>query len=540
MKNININSNKNLAMLDDIQIKHLMECFNMYRVSYRDIYISNNRKLESISDIYINKNSVFNFNILNDSIINKIKSVNVFNPRIIDIYNNVILKNLLRNNEYDNNKSFERYLSRVNIRYINKHAPSLYAYRYNLKDLYVGADLKELDQIMRHDIMRGDSKLFEKYSVQDIYINNLELKALYLNKRKYMYYENKYKYFSGLSTKFMDKYKNKFVIPYGNAQIYKFDFYMLRKIGTWNAFKYISYYVSKAGALSLYKMKQYMLSKDGALSIYKEFQNLLQKTELPIFKYKEHYLSKSYWYDIFKQHEYMFGKSNEYIFKSHYDEKSLEVTKRWWWLNPTDSRDSLIIPNVDFIYDSYLLNNKDFEYLRFTNHPIGWGTSWGMDFNIPSYAVSIEIMLDLVNILIMIWHDNVQGWLCCTGKEGIQFVMELLYDWYTLDTSKPNTDYYRAYRWIRWEAEKAYFLNLDNGLQAIGVLISNLIDYLKNHHFDIVPLWRNPKAMDIERNFNRLAQNGDLMKISDKTKGKRYYYIENKNENKKNILGDDV
>lgn len=119
----------------------------------------------------------------------------------------------------------------------------------------------------------------------------------------------------------------------------------------------------------------------------------------------------------------------------------------------------------------------------------------------------------------------------------MQLIMELLYDWYILETSNHNADYYRAYRWIRWEAEKVYFLNLNNGLQAVGVLIANLIDYLKQHHFNLVPLWRNPKAMDIERSFNRIAQNGDLMKGLNKVKGKRYYYIETQNVEKKNIFG---
>jgi hypothetical protein len=127
--------------------------------------------------------------------------------------------------------------------------------------------------------------------------------------------------------------------------------------------------------------------------------------------------------------------------------------------------------------------------------------------------------------------------MCSTGKESMQFIMELIYDWYTLETSMPNPDYYRAYRWIRWEAEKVYFLNLDTGLQAVGTLIANLIGYLKNHEFNLVPLWRNPKAMDIERNFNKVAQNGDLMKVLDKIKGERYYYIETQNVEKKNIFG---
>ena len=74
-------------------------------------------------------------------------------------------------------------------------------------------------------------------------------------------------------------------------------------------------------------------------------------------------------------------------------------------------------------------------------------------------------------------------------------------------------------------------------MQAVGTLIANLIGYLKNHEFNLVPLWRNPKAMDIERNFNKVAQNGDLMKVLDKIKGERYYYIETQNVEKKNIFG---
>lgn len=264
-------------------------------------------------------------------------------------------------------------------------------------------------------------------------------------------------------------------------------------------------------------------------------ENLIQ-----IFTQNEKQLSEFLIIDILRLNElYIKNYTEKEIFKPGKN-KFIDIIKRWWWLNSTDPGDNLIIPNKDFCYNQEFLNNEAYEYLRFKNHPIGWGNTWGIDCNTPNYSVSIEIMLDLVNILIMIWHDNVQGWLCCSGKESMQFIMELLYDWYTLETSKPNSDYYRAYRWIRWEAEKVYFLNLNTGLQAIGVLIANLIAYLKNHHFNTVPLWRNPKAMDIERNFNRIAQNGDIIESLNKTKGRRYYYIDTQNIEKKNILGDDT
>ncbi len=69
------------------------------------------------------------------------------------------------------------------------------------------------------------------------------------------------------------------------------------------------------------------------------------------------------------------------------------------------------------------------------------------------------------------------------------------------------------------------------------MLFANLIDYMKYHYFDVVPLWRNLKYMDIERQFNRVATNGDIIKILDKVKGNRHYMIETQNFEKKNILG---
>ena len=51
---------------------------------------------------------------------------------------------------------------------------------------------------------------------------------------------------------------------------------------------------------------------------------------------------------------------------------------------------------------------------------------------------------------------------------------------------------------------------------------------MRIHHFNIVPLWRNLRYMDIERQSNRQAINEDLIKPLDKNKGKRHYLLENK------------
>jgi len=287
--------------------------------------------------------------------------------------------------------------------------------------------------------------------------------------------------------------------------------------------KYYNRYLDREAITSIQKDNEKYLDYIPLINIYKQI--------------KKDLLDLTIW-DIYKEHDRQLqGTLIKDIYKVG-NNKFIEVTQRWWWLRPTAPTDRIIVPNKDYARMKELLENANYEYLRYNEHPIEWGKQWGIDYNIPPYAVSIEIMLDLINILIMIWHKNTQGWLCCSGKEAMQFIMELLYDWYTMETSTPNTDYIRAYRWIRWEAEKVYFLNTENGLQAIGILIANLIDYMKYHHFDLVLLWRNPKAMDIERNFNKIATNGDIMKDLDKLKGNRHYYIETQNFERKNIFGE--
>lgn len=334
--------------------------------------------------------------------------------------------------------------------------------------------------------------------------------------------------------------RNVCMYRYSYRNAFKDVNYLLHKINIVPIFKNnFSKSVKKDTRRDIYYNIATMLSRDKVANINKVFDIYLNNMKfISIYRQIEKALLNVSIINIFKNESYSLSiGSSRGIYKEGNHNKFINIVKRWWWLNPTEPKDSIIIPNKDFHYNQELLNNLYYEYLRYNNHPIEWGTGWGIDWNIPAYAVSIEIMLDIVNILIMVWHDNVQGWLCCSGKESMQFIMELLYDWYTLGTSKPNADYYRAYRWIRWEVEKVYFLNLDTGLQAVGVFIANIIEYLKNHEFNLVPLWRNPKAMDIERNFNRVARNGDLMKTLDKVKGKRYYYIEMENIENKNIFG---
>lgn len=384
--------------------------------------------------------------------------------------------------------------------------------------------------------------MFSRIGLRDINFNVADKK---LNKRINIKNINKVETYKGIHR--IIKYR--IIKSLYNRSLREYSYKDINKI-------YSHLYLKKIVFKSIVKhFNSKFLNRRSEKNIYsKSYIGILKEIKIDVFKLTYRGLDKIRIWNIYNRpvEKIIDDVSNIEVIKAYYyyirnelknelykekNSKYIEVIKRWWWLNPTEPKDSIIIPNKDFNYNQELLNNPYYEYLRFPNHPIGWGNAWGIYYNIPAYAVSIEIMLDLLNILIMVWHDNVQGWLCSTGKESMQFIMELIYDWYTLETSTPNPDYYRAYRWIRWEAEKVYFLNLDTGLQAVGTLIANLIGYLKNHEFNLVPLWRNPKAMDIERNFNKVAQNGDLMKALDKTKGKRYYYIESQNVEKKNIFG---
>ncbi|EES47932.1 hypothetical protein NE172_02145 [Clostridium botulinum] len=309
------------------------------------------------------------------------------------------------------------------------------------------------------------------------------------------------------------------------------------KLPSKNIFKINNSYVDRLHTTDIFKIQEKYADKIHSKNVFKlDSIGLNDVTITPVYRQYEKPILNLSIDDIYKEQSRSLNGPPDRVIHLPRDNKFIEVTKRWWWLNETDSRDHLIVPHRDYGGMIDLLNNDNYQYLRYDHHPIEWGKTWGIDTHIPPAAISIEVMTDLTNIILMIWHKNTQGWLNVSGKEAIQMLMELFYDWYTMDTSRPNHSYYRAYRWIRWEAEKVYFLNTKNGLQAIGILVKNLREYLKNHHFNRVPIWRNPKAMDEERNFNRVARNGDLMKPLDKNKGKRHYYIETQNFEKENKL----
>lgn len=505
---INIETDKELQSKDNIAIdigidKNLLE--------FRDTLINKNNRVINMAareDLQLDKSESIYTNKIAEKGLDKSQFM-----QNLRLEKNI---NIIKHDYRFFNRIFSKKIDIDRLRFVEK-----YGDKYIDKDKYNFIDrvnINKIDTIENPDMLKriGITKVLKPSMINNLdrvvikriskdYNTKLMYKILLKNMEKYKYIDA----LDRINIKSIDKDKNKR--------------YFYRE-GLKAIDKYYNRYLDREAITSIQKDNEKYLDYILLINIYKQIEkDLLDLTIWDIYKEHDRQLQDTLIKDIYKV-----GSNNKFI----------EVTKRWWWLRPTAPTDRIIVPNKDYARMKELLENANYEYLRYNEHPIEWGKQWGIDYNIPPYAVSIEIMLDLINILIMIWHKNTQGWLCCSGKEAMQFIMELLYDWYTMETSTPNTDYIRAYRWIRWEAEKVYFLNTENGLQAIGILIANLIDYMKYHHFDLVPLWRNPKAMEIERKFNRVATNGDIMKDLDKLKGNRHYYIETQNFERKNIFGE--
>ncbi|WP_231159209.1 hypothetical protein [Clostridium botulinum] len=306
-----------------------------------------------------------------------------------------------------------------------------------------------------------------------------------------------------------------------------------------------------------------ILDKKTSINIAKNKIYFSNKYEKNIYKFKDNYSLNKYPIWINKNNPgYMLNKYpisilkidsrqlNNPYFKNIRIERSnkfLEIIKRWWVLSASGPYDAKILPDDYSYFDNPIeiknfITNK-FELLHY--HPIsympylqdrkGIDLSYGTD----EIDLSIEIMIEMVNIVGMIIGHNSSDFKHCSGQEAIEFVIELILDWFNLDSTKQTMlqkgsyeHYLRAYRWIRWESEKVWFIanndkSLFKGYDYLKILFKELTEYLRLHHFNEVPLWRNLRCMDIERNFNRQALNGDLLKELDKNKGYRHYSIDN-------------
>nr|WP_307904111.1 hypothetical protein [Clostridium botulinum] len=320
----------------------------------------------------------------------------------------------------------------------------------------------------------------------------------------------------------------------------------LEKNITTNIVRTSLFFIEKNITTNIVRTNLFFIENNKFKNIYKGESLGLNKSKIKISK---------------RIHMNLIKKFRINILKWFFDFRDLKIIKRWWVLEATDPRDEKILPIKDYNYPNnpLLVNSRIKPYghlIEQNKHPISYAPYMDfqgidLDYGKEEMPLSIEIMIDMVNIVGMIVQHSASQFANVSGQEAIEFIMELLLDWLNMETtieamnkSGSRDHYLRAYRWIRWEAEKIWFMadkdhtqDKTMGIKYTGMLFANLIDYMKYHYFDVVPLWRNLKYMDIERQFNRVATNGDIIKILDKVKGNRHYMIETQNFEKKNILG---
>lgn len=208
------------------------------------------------------------------------------------------------------------------------------------------------------------------------------------------------------------------------------------------------------------------------------------------------------------------------------NEHELKLWQRFWFLLPKGQTDNLILPNCDYPYEDKSIEGID-------KHPI----QAGKDIAIGEIPLSINIMIDLINILIFMWCKFYNAFWGCTGSQAVLDTVMYVYEWLNLETSideqvrKGSKEHYdRCYRWLRWEAEKVILMARNdtklNGNYYVQVLIENLIQYMLDHHFDVMPIFKDIERMDEWRNILNSNVENDIDWVINKLKGIRHKTLE--------------
>lgn len=235
-----------------------------------------------------------------------------------------------------------------------------------------------------------------------------------------------------------------------------------------------------------------------------------------------------------------------------FEEKNLDLYKRFWFLRATDPLDWKIVPYDNFPYeDEPVIFDEDKEMIpdnwqlkmvgvenklfnKIDKNPVPFGE----DASNTEIALSIEIMIEMINILILLWSRLFYAFTGYTGTQSVTRLTRTLYEWLTLETSigamenKESKDHYmRAYRWIRWEAEKVAIKARDdmnlNGNFYIDEFVFELIYYMENHHFNTMPLFEVVEVMDEYRALIPSDEpQGDIEFVLDKVKGIRHKILD--------------
>lgn len=192
---------------------------------------------------------------------------------------------------------------------------------------------------------------------------------------------------------------------------------------------------------------------------------------------------------------------------------------------------NIIYPKLNYIiirqpvneYMAAVLYTVTEKFLGENRHPIPFGN----DLGIREIPIHINIMIEFINILLLIWQHRFLAFSGQVGIHAIYGLVNLVYEWLTLDTSQNVEyieEYYRCFRWLRWEAEKVYNVaKADpklNGNKWINFLINEMIDYMEMHHIDVIPILEDIRNTDDWRNWFT-DPTFDIKFMLDKFKGER-------------------
>lgn len=225
---------------------------------------------------------------------------------------------------------------------------------------------------------------------------------------------------------------------------------------------------------------------------------------------------------VFYRHLFLNNTTIRNIKAEVNDYHKLKLWQRFWFLLPKDQTDNLILPDCDYPYEDEPVDGID-------KHPV----QAGKDINIGEIPLAINIMIDLINILIFMWCKFYNAFWGCTGSRAVLDTVMYVYEWLNLETSineqlkKGSKEHYdRCYRWLRWEAEKVILMARNdtrlNGNYYVQLLIENLIQYMLDHHFDVMPIFKDIEKMDEWRNiFSNYVEN-DIGWVINKIKGIRH------------------
>jgi len=549
-KNIHIsNTNKyNLKRIVNFTIVKSIKNYIMYKNYNEEINRSiidlrwgkkdfSDMNVFNYDDKWLNRiNNLYIFKIINNREL--LKSNHNYNISINSIQINIGLNKIFMDNLYYDKKfivmqklTYNKKILKFKLRSIEKYAyDNIIGIMLNMNKL---TRKNFYDWIINKNNIFMIKKISYKNKIIKIHNNKILHKNIYnyniILTQKNMYLQQRYK--SYIIKQLPIKYIKQKQIGYINESLNKQ--HCLQQYYMGNIFKIINNkYIIRSNDYKI-KVRKYnknLIFYNKRILRYNMYKwlDINKKIKINIFNInKQRYLQKAIWKQILK--------SNAKI-------KGLQLQYKWFILEPDENKDKIIIPNIDYLYEQYPVNNIN-------THPISSIPDINyndVNFGVTEIDVSIKIMQQMLNFLFIMWNGKLYDLQNMLPDIAIEEVMKTFYNWLMINEvqqqmieKNSRKDYLRIYRWFRWEAEKIWIQEKDDilntGVKSIGMLVANIIEYMKIHHYNIVPITNKEKLFiftDTLRAFT-IPIVDYYRKELDKRKGKRKYYINTKNINNK-------